>query len=50
MPEQALGTSENPTFSFVFAVTWLFVVYDEVVRLIAVGAEFTGVLQSTGLC
>lgn len=50
MPEQALGASENPTFSFVFGVTWLFVVYDKVVRLIAVRAEFIGVLQNTDLC
>lgn len=50
MPEQALGTSENPTFSFIFGVTWLLVVYDKVVRLIAVRAEFIGVLQNTDLC
>lgn len=50
MPEQALGASENPTFSFVFGVTWLFVVDDEVVRLIAVRSEFIGVLQNTDLC
>lgn len=45
MPEEALGTWENPTFSFVLCVTWLFAVYDKVVRLIAVRVGFMGVLQ-----
>lgn len=50
MPEQALGTSENPAFSFVLGVTWLFVIYDKVVRLIAVRVEFIGILQNIEIC
>lgn len=45
MPEQALGTSENPTFSLVLSGTWLFVV-----RLIAVRSAFMGALQHRVLC